>query len=83
MPAWYAVTPEIDLHGLNREEALMEVDREINHAFIQETDERCLLFVTGWGGVLRPAIQSFLAEHPLVKGISVDGPSLRIELEDL
>ena len=75
--------PEIDLHGLDRDEALVEVDREINHAFIQETNERCLLFITGWGGVLRPIVQSFLAEHPLVKRISVDGPSLRIELEDL
>ena len=75
--------PDIDLHGLSRDEALMEVDREINHAFIQETNERCLRFITGWGGVLRPAIQSFLAEHPLVKDLRVDGPSLRIELEDL
>jgi len=75
--------PEIDLHGLHRDEALMEVDREINHAFIQETNERRLLFITGWGGVLRPIVQSFLAEHPLVKDIRIEGPSLRIELEDL
>jgi DNA-nicking Smr family endonuclease len=75
--------PDIDLHGLSRDEALMEVDREINHAFIQETNERCLCFITGWGGVLRPAIQAFLAGHPLVKDLRIEGPSLRIELEDL
>jgi len=77
------MAPEIDLHGLTKEEALMEVDREINHAFIQDTDDRRLAFVTGWGGVLRPAIQSFLGEHPLIKEIRVDGPLLRVVLEDI
>ena len=75
--------PEVDLHGLTRDEALAEVDRELNHAFIQETVDRRLRFITGWGGVLRPAVQNFLIDHPLVKEISVDGPSLRIVLEDL
>lgn len=75
--------PEIDLHGLNKDEALAEVDRELNHAFIQETEDRRLHFVTGWGGVLRPAIQEFLSTHPLVKEIRVDGSSLRVVLEDL
>ena len=75
--------PEIDLHGLTKDEALTEVDRVVNHHFIQETEDRRLRFITGWGGVLRPAIQSFLADHALVKETSVDGPSLRVILEDL
>ena len=73
----------IDLHGLTRDEALAEVDRELNHAFIQETEDRRLRFITGWGGVIRPAVQSFLVRHPLVREISVDGPSIRVVLEDL
>jgi len=77
------MVPEIDLHGMTKDEALAEVDREINHAFIQETEDRRLSFITGWGNVLRPATQAFLAEHPLVKEISVDGPVLRITIEDL
>ncbi len=77
------MTPEIDLHGMTKDEALAEVDREVNHTFVKETDDRRLCFVTGWGGVLRPAIQTYLADHPLVRDIRVDGPSLRIILEDL
>ena len=73
----------VDLHGLTREEALTEVDREINHAFLQETEDRRLQFITGWGGVLRPVVQTFLEDHPLVKEIRVEGPTLRIVLEDL
>ena len=65
------------------DEALAEVDRELNHAFIQETEDRRLQFVTGWGGVLRPAVRAFLVGHPLVREIRVEGPSLKIILEDL
>lgn len=75
--------PEIDLHGLTLEEALGEVERELNHSFIQEEVERSIRFITGRGTVLRPQIQDYLIEHPLVRGISLDGPSIRIELEDL
>ena len=75
--------PEVDLHGLTAEEALTEVDRELNHTFIQETEDRRLRFITGWGDVLRPKVQAFLTEHPLVREIRVDGPSLWILLEDL
>ena len=77
------MTPAIDLHGMTKDEALTEVDRELNHAFIQETDDRRLQFITGWGGVLRPAVQTFLTDHPLVREIRIDGPILKIILEDL
>ncbi len=77
------MNPEIDLHGLTKEEALAEVDREINHTFIQETSDRQLTFVTGWGEVLRPAVRTFLEEHPLIKEVRVDGPTLKTLLEDM
>ena len=73
----------IDLHGLTLDEALGEVDRELNHNFIQEIDDRRIEFVTGWGNVLRPGVQQYLIEHPLVKELRTDGASLRILLEDL
>jgi len=73
----------IDLHGLTLDEALGEVDRELNHNFIQEIDDRRIEFVTGWGNVLRPGVQQYLTEHPLVKELRTDGASLRILLEDL
>ncbi len=74
---------KVDLHGLTLDEALNEVDRELNHTFIQETENRQIEFVTGRGGVLRPGVQRFLIEHPLVKEIRADGVSLWIILEDL
>ncbi len=73
----------IDLHGLTLDDALSEVDREVNHNFIQEAGDRRMEFVTGWGGVLRPKVQEYLLEHPLVREIRADGASLRILLEDL
>jgi DNA-nicking Smr family endonuclease len=75
--------PEIDLHGLTREEALAEVDRELNHTFIQETLDRRLRFITGWGEVVRPAVQQYLSEHVLVKELRLSGASIEITLEDL
>ncbi len=74
---------EIDLHGMTKDEALAEVDREVNHAFIQETNDRRLAFITGWGGVLRPAVETFLRDHPLTQEVRVDGPILKVVLEDL
>lgn len=73
----------IDLHGLSLADALNEVEREVNHSFIQKDDDRRMEFVTGWGGVLRPKVQEYLLEHPLVREIRADGASLRILLEDL
>ncbi len=76
-------SPEIDLHGLTLEDAINEVERELNHSFIQEEVDRSLKFITGWGAVLRPQIQDYLTGHPLVKEVSLDGPSIQIRLEDL
>ncbi len=78
-----ALVPEIDLHGLPLDEAIAEVERELNHSFIQEEVARRLKFITGWGDILRPQIQDYLVDHPLVKEVNLDGPSIQIELEDL
>jgi DNA-nicking Smr family endonuclease len=77
------MVPEVDLHGLDLEEALAEVERELNHTFVQELEDRRLCFITGWGPVLRPQIQNYLCQHPLVREIRAEGPSLQIILEDL
>lgn len=78
-----ATLPGIDLHGLTLEEAVAEVDREVNRAFIHEEVNRCLRFITGWGPVLRLEVERYLADHPLVKAVRVEGPSISIDLEEL
>jgi DNA-nicking Smr family endonuclease len=75
--------PELDLHGLTKEEALVETDREVNHLFCRDSDDRRLRIITGWGHVLRPAIREFLVDHPLVKEIREEGPTMCITLEEL
>ena len=74
---------KVDLHGLTEEEALAEVDRELNHAFIQETEDRHLAFVTGRGSVLHNAVQEYLQNHPLVKYIKVGASNTSVTLEEL
>ena len=76
-------TSEIDLHGLTLDEALAEVDSELNHAFIQEDTDRRLRFITGWGSVLHPKVREYLIDHPLVRELSIDGPSITVDLEEL
>ena len=77
-----AVT-KIDLHGFTLEEATKELDREINHLFCEEPEERRMEIVTGRGDVLNPRIREYLQKHPLVKDIRVGGASIGIILEDL
>jgi len=77
-----AVPASVDLHGLSVEAALYEVDRELNHTFIQETEDRRVEFITGWGSKLRPEVMHFLENHPLVKEIEILGPKIRVHLED-
>ena len=75
-------TPELDLHGLTLDEAFAEVDRELNHLFCQETENRRIRVITGWGSIIRPQIQQFLNEHPLIKEIKIDGAAVEVNLED-
>lgn len=75
--------PEVDLHGYTLDDALAEVDREVNHLFCEDTEDRRMRIITGWGNILRPKVQAFLREHPLVREISAEGAAIRIILEDL
>lgn len=74
--------PEIDLHGLTCEEAISIVDKELNHTFLQERSYKELRFITGWGSVIRPAIQVYVTKHPLVKEFYLSGPSITVLLEE-
>lgn len=73
---------QIDLHGRSLESALKEVEREINQTFCQEEVCREFRIITGWGGILRPGVKKYLAEHPLVKFVDISGPSILVEVED-
>ena len=74
--------PEVDLHGLTLDEALADVERELNHSFIQKSEDRRLAFITGQGKVLRPSVEKYLVGHPLVKETRIDGGVLQVVLEE-
>ena len=58
--------PEIDLHGMDREDALLEVESIIQQAFM--SGENVVRIITGHGkGILRREIQHALRNHPLVE----------------
>ena len=76
-------TTNLDLHGLTWDEAQAEVEREVNHKFCEEKEDRRLGIVTGRGSVLHPNVMEYLKDHPLVKEIRVEGAAIRIILEDL
>lgn len=73
----------VDLHGYSLESAKREIDREINHTFIQETEDRRIDFITGWGTILHARLREYIQEHPLVKEIEVRGPAIRVHLEGI
>lgn len=74
--------PELDLHGFPLAEALIEVERELNRAFVHE-GPRDMRIVTGRGAVLCPGIREYLANHKLVKELTLNGPTITVVLEDL
>jgi len=75
--------PELDLHGMTKEEAIAEVDQMVDQCFCSDMLDRRVRFITGWGGVIRPAVSSYLVAHPLVKEIREEGPTTCVILEDL
>ncbi len=59
-------TPELDLHGMTREDALRVVDEELDRAYMEGVE--ALRIVHGAGtGALREAIRALLDKHPHVK----------------
>lgn len=64
----------LDLHGFEREEAVLELDVWLNQAFLQ--DLRLARIICGWGGgILLKRIDEELARHPLVESYRLDGPA--------
>lgn len=60
------VTTEVDLRGMNAEEALMELDQFIDSAVLMGVN--LLTIIHGKGtGVLRKAVQEHLRRHPSVR----------------
>jgi len=78
-----ALKNTVDLHGLAFDEALSDVEAELNHTFCQEQGDRRIDFITGWGAVLRPRLIKYFTDHELVKEIEILGPILRVHLEDI
>jgi DNA mismatch repair protein MutS2 len=56
---------ELDLHGMTVEEALLEVEKFLDHAFVRGRYR--VKIIHGQGrGTLRSAIRQALTKHPLV-----------------
>jgi DNA mismatch repair protein MutS2 len=60
------VRSELDLRGVNLEEAILEVDRFLNDAFLSNLG--LIYIIHGKGtGILRTGIQDYLRKHRLIK----------------
>lgn len=67
-PAKTIIAREVNLRGMTVDEALYELDKELNRASLEGTGK--LRIVHGKGkGILRRAIWEYLKSHPLVKEI--------------
>ncbi|CAM4336666.1 endonuclease MutS2 [Paenibacillus tarimensis] len=62
-----SVRTELDLRGSNLEEALLEVDRFLDDAFLSNMGQVYIIHGKGTG-VLRSGIQDYLRRHRLIKG---------------
>ena len=61
-----AVRTELDLRGANLEEAIVEVDRFIDEAYLSNMGQVYIIHGKGTG-VLRSGVQDYLRKHRLVK----------------
>ncbi len=62
-----SATTDLDLRGMNAEEALLEVDMFIDNAVMAGLERLTIIHGKGTG-VLRAAVQQHLKRHPSVKG---------------
>lgn len=60
------ISPEIDLRGLTADDAIVEVEKYLENAFLAGIDRVRIIHGKGTG-VLRRAVQELLAQHPRVK----------------
>jgi len=58
--------PEVDLHSLRADEALIKLDLFLNDAFVSGSPRVRVIHGKGTGA-LRQAVQGMLRHHPLVK----------------
>ncbi len=65
--------PILDLHGFNKAQALLAVEKFLDHSLLLGHNR--LKIIHGQGkGILRSAIRNYLNNHPLVRGIILKSP---------
>ena len=68
------ISRELDLRGMNIEEAVMEIDKYLDDAYIIGVKEVQLIHGKGTG-VLRKGVQDYLKKHKHVKSFRIGGYS--------
>ena len=68
------INQEIDLRGMNIEEAILEIDKYLDDAYIIGVKEVQLIHGKGTG-VLRKGVQNYLKKHKHVKSFRIGGYS--------
>lgn len=68
------ISQEIDLRGMNIEEAILEIDKYLDDAYIIGVKEVQLIHGKGTG-VLRKGVQNYLKKHKHVKSFRIGGYS--------
>lgn len=65
--------PILDLHGFNKAQALLALEKFLDHSLLLGHNR--LKIIHGQGkGILRNAIRHYLTGHPLVKGVTLQSP---------
>jgi DNA mismatch repair protein MutS2 len=64
------VSREIDIRGMNNEEAAFILEKYIDDAILTGLDSVAVIHGKGTGA-LRKGVQAFLSAHPRVKGITI------------
>lgn len=68
-----ASDPILDLHGFNKAQALLALEKFLDHSLLLGHSR--LKIIHGKGkGILRSAMRNYLNNHPLVKGIALQSP---------
>ena len=63
----------LDLHGLNKAQALLALDKFIDHSLLLGHHQLKIIHGQG-GGILRSAVRNYLQDHGLVKRVIIQSP---------